>query len=152
MDYTLETADRIAEKLRAIPAKDPSQRRLDKQGMVRHLAAEIVALQERGYTLEEVAESLRGQGLDITTPTLKNYLQRTKGATGKSVKARRRSGPPRVEAKAEQATRASAAPLVPERASLAPTLPKAEAATSGASDAALRVGKGAFLIKDKDSY
>ena len=80
MDYTLESAERMAEKLRAIPAKDPSQRRLDKQGMVRHLASEILALQQRGYTLEEVAESLRGHGLDITTPTLKNYLQRAKGA------------------------------------------------------------------------
>ena len=82
----------MAEKLRAIPAKDPSQRRLDKQGMVRHLASEILALQQRGYTLEEVAESLRGDGLDITTPTLKNYLQRAKGAAGKSKKARRPSG------------------------------------------------------------
>jgi hypothetical protein len=43
MEYTLETARRLAEQLRAIPAKDPFQRRLDKQAIVRELAQEIVA-------------------------------------------------------------------------------------------------------------
>lgn len=42
MDYTLEAARRLAEDLRAIPAKDPSARRLDKQGMVRELAQDLV--------------------------------------------------------------------------------------------------------------
>lgn len=78
MDYTVEMADRIAEKLRKLPPVDPSQARLNKQGVVRHLAGEIAALQERGYTLEQIAESLRGSGLEITTPTLKSYLQRSK--------------------------------------------------------------------------
>jgi hypothetical protein len=49
MDYTLETATRLADGLRAMPAKDPSQRRLDKQAMVKHLSGEITALRERGY-------------------------------------------------------------------------------------------------------
>jgi hypothetical protein len=158
MDYTLERAERMAEKLRAIPAKDPSQRRLDKQGMVRHLASEILALQQRGYTLEEVAESLRGDGLDITTPTLKNYLQRAKGAAGKSKRARRPSARPCSEAKAEQPTQASAVPLVPASSGAesgrkpTATALKAEPPTSVAPDVAPRTGKGAFLIKDKDSY
>ena len=94
MDYTLETARHLAEELRAIPAKDPSQRRLDKQAMVRELAQEIIALQQRGYTIEEVAESLRGRGFEITTPTLKNYLQRAKRAGAKPRKPRRTPGPP----------------------------------------------------------
>ncbi len=42
------------------------------------LAKEIVALQKRGYTLEQIAETLRGEGLAISTPTLKSYLQRIK--------------------------------------------------------------------------
>src|SRR3954464_11326637 len=88
MEYTLESARRLAEDLRAIPAKDPSQRRLDKQAMVRELAQELVALQQRGYTIEEVADSLRERGLEITTPTLKNYLQRAKNAGAKARKTR----------------------------------------------------------------
>src|SRR5262252_2637036 len=115
MDYTLETATQLAEELRAMPAKDPSQRRLDKQAMVKHLTQEITALQERGYTIEEIAESLRGHGLDITTPTLKNYLQRAKGGGGKARRARRTAGPPRLGEKAGQPTRASAVPPVPSR-------------------------------------
>lgn len=158
MEYTLETANRLAEELRAIPAKDPSQRRLDKQAMVRHLAEEIVALQRRGYTIEEVAESLRGHGLELTTPTLKNYLQRAKGAVGKTRKARRPSGPPRAEAKGGQTTRASS--VSPDLEGTAPKLspkpaaaaPKAKTPTAPAPEPPLRSGKGAFLVKDKESY
>jgi len=92
MEYTLEMAERMAEKLRALPAIDESMRRLNKQKVVNHLAAEIVSLQQRGYTLEQVADSLRGVGLDITTPTLKSYLQRTKkGAKGARRTPRSRS-------------------------------------------------------------
>jgi hypothetical protein len=158
MDYTLEAARRLAEDLRAIPAKDPSARRLDKQGMVRELAQDLIALQQRGYTIEEVAESLRGRGLDITTPTLKNYLQRAKGAGRKSGKARRPTGPPRSGAETGQATRAASVPRVAERAPHEPgpvppsASAKAETPTVPAPEPELRGGKSAFLIKDKESY
>ena len=71
---------------------------LDKQGMVKELTDEIVALQQRGYTIEEVAESLRKRGLGITTPTLKNYLQRVKRAGTNGRKPRRPPGSPRTRA------------------------------------------------------
>ncbi len=159
-EYTVERAERIAAELRAMPAKEPSQRRLDKQGVVRHLASEILALQERGYTLEEIAESLRGHGLDITTLTLKNYLQRTKGPGDKPKRPRRRSGAPRVGAgaKAVQPTHASALPPVavtapPESASTLGPIPLRPDTVAGAGgDPAPRSGKAAFLIKDKESY
>src|SRR6185437_11046541 len=115
MEYTLELAERLVEKLRAMPPKDPSQRRLDKQALVKHLAEEIASLQQRGYTIEEVAESLRGHGLDITTPTLKNYLQRARGKRVKPRKPQRPSERPRARAKAGQATPASAAPRASAR-------------------------------------
>ena len=44
------------------------------------LSKEIAALQKRGYTLEQISETLRGEGLNIATPTLKSYLQRAKPA------------------------------------------------------------------------
>lgn len=93
MEYTVEMADRIAEKLRALPPMDASKTRLNKQGVVIHLAGEIAALQERGYTLEQVAESLRGSGLEITTPTLKSYLQRSKRNPNRG---RRKASPARA--------------------------------------------------------
>jgi hypothetical protein len=158
MEYTLELAERLAEKLRAIPPKDPSKRRLDKQGMVKHLAEEIASLQQRGYALEEVAESLRGHGLDITTTTLKNYLQRAKGKSVKPRKAKRPSERPRAGANAGQATPASAVPPVPGKAPpdsrpkppAAPT--KAETLASPTSEPGLRSGKDAFMGKDRESY
>lgn len=158
MDYTLENANRLVEELHAIPPKDPAKRKLDKQGIVRILANELVALQQRGYTLEEVAESLRGRGLSITTPTLKNYLQRTKSETDKRSKAPRRSARPTATSapKAVEAdARASSAPVTarPEAAASQPASAKPGAPATAAPEAgAVRTGKGAFLIKDKVSY
>jgi hypothetical protein len=177
MEYTLELAERLVENLRAMPPKDPSKRRLDKQGLVKHLAEEIASLQQRGYTIEEVAESLRGHGLDITTPTLKNYLQRARGKRVKPRKAQRPSERPRAGAKARQATPASPVspvpgkvapessptppPVVPPVAGKAapdsnPTPlaapPKAETPPSPRRDPEFRSGKGAFPAADKESY
>lgn len=78
--YTLEAADKLLSALRALPPKDPAQRRLDKQAVIRHIAEEITALQQRDYTLEEIAGALSTEGVDITCPTLKNYLQRIRRA------------------------------------------------------------------------
>jgi hypothetical protein len=158
MEFTLESANRLAEELRAIPPKDPSQRKLDKQGLVRHLADEIVALQQRGYTIEEVAESLRGHCLDITTPTLKNYLQRAKSP------AEKRSKPARV---ARTRTK-TGTPLVVNPPPTKAAAGRAEAEATAKSQSTTsntdppisvtpepvihRSGKSAFLIKDKDSY
>ena len=87
--YTLDAADRLLVVLRALPAKDPAQRRLDKQAVIRHLAGEITALQQRGYTLEEIAGALSAEDVEITCPTLKNYLQRSRRAAAAGGKKRR---------------------------------------------------------------
>jgi hypothetical protein len=84
--YTLEKADGLLGALRALPPKDPSQRRLDKQAVIRHLVDEITALQKGGYTLEEIAAALTDQGLGITCPTLKNYLQRIRRASAEAAR------------------------------------------------------------------
>lgn len=95
--YTVEKADALLGALRELPPKEPSQRRLDKQAVIRHLVDEITALQKRGYTLEEVAAALTGRGLGITCPTLKSYLQRIRRASGGGArKGRARSGLPLV--------------------------------------------------------
>jgi hypothetical protein len=90
--YTLEDANKVAALLRAAPAKDPNKRRMDKQSIVKRVVDEIGALQERGYTLEEVAELLSTGGLKLTLPTLKSYLSRARKASAKGVK----KGPERV--------------------------------------------------------
>ena len=156
IEYTVESANWLIAELRAIPAKDPAKRKLDKQRMVSLLAGELVALQQRGYTIEEVAESLRGRGLAITTPTLKNYLQRAKSKTEKRAKSGVRtaprasgSGTPKTVKREESSAPAPATTQTPPAAKQAASTPEAGAAPEATS---LRSGKGAFLVKDKDSY
>jgi hypothetical protein len=81
MGYKLEQVEAIASKLRALPAIEPPPKDLTKQEVVKMLAKEIKSLQKRGYTLDQIATSLKGEGLDITTPTLKSYLQKIKSPT-----------------------------------------------------------------------
>ena len=156
MDYTVESANGWPRSCGRFPPKDPAKRKLDKQGMVRLLAGEIIALQQRGYTIEEVAESLRGRGLAITTPTLKNYLQRAKSKTEKRAKNGARtasggsgSGAPKAAKREAPNAPAPAPTQTPPAAKQAASTPEAGAAPEAT---ALRSGKGAFLVKDKDSY
>ena len=80
MKYTAEQLEAIAAKLRQMPPAEKKKRDFSRQEAVKILAKEITALQRRGYSLEQISESLRGEGLDVATPTLKNYLQRSKPA------------------------------------------------------------------------
>ncbi len=95
--YTLAQVNELAAALRALPAKDPYQRRFLKLAAVAEIADEITALQQRGYTLEEVAGILTAEGVEITFGTLKEYLQRIRIRRDKAAKrARRRSTMPLV--------------------------------------------------------
>jgi len=135
MSYTFEKAEEMARALRTLPAIDQSKRRLSKQALVKHLVAEIAALQKRGYTIEQVVESLHGVGFTITTPTLKSYLQRAKAKPVKNAQRKHRGGLTAPPAGSPQRQ--------PETAVVNP--PKAEAPAE-------RSGKQVFLVKDKDSY
>jgi hypothetical protein len=95
--YTLAQVNELAAALRALPAKDPYQRRFLKLAAIAEIADEITALQQRGYTLEEVAGILTAEGVEITFGTLKEYLQRIRIRRDKAAKrARRRSTMPLV--------------------------------------------------------
>lgn len=78
MPYTTEHLEAIASKLRDMPPIERKKPEYSKQAAVKMLVKEITTLQKRGYSLEQIAETLRGEGLDVATPTLKNYLQRAR--------------------------------------------------------------------------
>ena len=151
IEYTVESANWLIAELRAIPPKDPAKRKLDKQRMVSLLAGELIALQQRGYTIEEVAESLRGRGLAITTPTLKNYLQRAKSKAEKRAKSGGRTAPSQSSSGTPKAAKREASNAPAPATTQAPT-PAKQTASTPAEGTAPRSGKGAFLVKDKDSY
>lgn len=92
MQYTKEQLEAIAKALRDMPPVEKEQR-YNKGQAVSFLSKEITALQKRGYTLDQISESLRGKGLTITTPTLKNSLQRLKPVS-KGVSKRTNKGNP----------------------------------------------------------
>jgi len=107
MGYTKEMIEAIATKLRDMPPMQEKTKEYNKQEAVRILAKEIAALKTRGYTIDQIAETLKGEGLDISTPTLKNYLQRARQGTAKrnSRKTRKDTSPgPAAPAMKEQAT------------------------------------------------
>lgn len=80
MKYTTEQIEAIASKLREMPPVEKKKQKHSKQEAVRVLSKEIAALQKRGYTLDQISETLRGECISIATPTLKSYLQRAKQA------------------------------------------------------------------------
>ena len=95
MKYTTEQLEAIASKLREMPPVEKKKQEHSKQEAVRVLSKEIAALQKRGYTLDQISETLRGEGLSIATPTLKSYLQRAKPAKKAPVQAPGDTPPPR---------------------------------------------------------
>lgn len=86
MKYTEDQIEAIAKKLREMPPVE-KKKQYSMQEAVRLLAKEIALLQKRGYTLDQISEILRGEGLSIATPTLKSYLQRAKPAKKAPVQA-----------------------------------------------------------------
>jgi hypothetical protein len=130
MPLTREIIDNCAELLRSMPRAPAATVNVTKQEAVKELAKEIASVQERGYTLEQIANALRGVGLDLTTPTLKNYLGRVRA--GKSRRER-----PRKPASARSMTREST---------------RTEPAPAAPTEAPVKSGKEAFLVKDMDSY
>jgi hypothetical protein len=130
MPLTRADIENFAEMLRSMPPAPPTAVNVTKQEAVKLLANEIARVQRRGYTLEQIAEALKGVGLDLTTPTLKNYLGRAKAGKPRREPSRK---PPSPLPTARESTAKEAAPAAPR-------------------EAPAKSGKEAFLVKDKDSY
>ena len=94
MRYTQEMLEAIAKKLRDMPPIEEKTKKYNKQEAVRILSKEITSLKTRGYTIDQIAETLRGEGLDISTPTLRSYLQRAKPGASKRQNGRTRKDTP----------------------------------------------------------
>jgi len=125
MKYTTEQLEAIAAKLREMPPVEKKKREHNKAEAVRLLSKEIALMQKRGYTLDQISESLRGEGLDIATPTLKSYLQRAKPAKKSPAQAPGDTtppAPPAVEKHLESKTK----PKETEKSDTPPARPRAK--------------------------
>ena len=94
MKYTTEQIEAIAVKLREMPIVEKKKQEHSKQEAVSMLSKEIVSMQKRGYTLDQISEALTGQGLTVATPTLKSYLQRAKPVKRPVTKSSKDTPPP----------------------------------------------------------
>lgn len=104
MARTIAQAEALAEKLRALPALENKNRHISKAEEIKLLAGEIAALQERNYSLQQIADFLTGDGLEISTATLKNYLQRSKSAAKRPTKKKAAAAPKEAPSTTSQAT------------------------------------------------
>ena len=128
----------MAEKARRMPPAPPAEANVTKQEAVRLLAREIAGLQRKGYKLEQIVASFRGDGLDLSTATMKSYLSRAKAG---AVVRRSRRPPRKRHLDRQRVSRRRAAPLTEK-----------ETPPSTKKDTPAKSGKDAFLVKDKDSY
>ena len=78
MAYSTDKIEAISGKLREFQAAEKRKRRNNKKETIRLLAKDIASLRKRGYTLGQIVKILGGEGLEITEPTLRNYLQQLK--------------------------------------------------------------------------
>jgi len=181
MGLSRDQVEQLRSTLKAVPKAPAAGVDTTKQEAVKLLAREIEGLQRRGYSLEQIAEMLKGGGLIVSTPTLKSYLSRAKTTRerGKGAGPRRKvaggaNAPPAAEVAsvvkadasrgATRKTTGKGTPPAPGGVSprdgvvVAPVKasPASPAADTTAAEmpepAALRGGRDAFLIKDKDSY
>jgi len=92
MAHTRTQADKLAETLRSLPSARTGLS--SKMAMVSYLRAEIIGLQERGYTIAEIAAALGAGGFGIAPSTLKSYLGQLKRRGRRKVRGRRATPAP----------------------------------------------------------
>ena len=85
MALTVAVVDAIRADLAALPPKDESAREVSRLEAIARMRGEVIALRERGYSWQEVAEVVSSKGCRVTVATLKTELSR-KGTRSRSKK------------------------------------------------------------------
>jgi len=145
-----------------MPPAPPAEANLTKQEAVRVLAPEIADLRRKGYKWDQIVASFRGDGLNLSTATMKSYLSRAKAS-----RSRRRAAPkqtpvstkgaaPLTVREAPPSTKRETAPLTEKEtppSTKGETPPLTERKTpQSTKDTPAKSGKDAFLLKDKPGY
>lgn len=82
--YTAEQRDKVATALSALPEKPAAERQQTTAELLQALKPQIRAAQEKGYTLDEVADLLKNNGITISLSTLKSAYKTAKKTTAKT--------------------------------------------------------------------
>lgn len=79
--YTADEIQQFAQGLRNTPA--PPKNEFSPKETFELLKGEIESLRQRGFSLKQIVDAMNGVGLEISTPTLKKYMQIPKEAKRK---------------------------------------------------------------------
>lgn len=90
MKITIEAIENLQKSLKDLPPVENKEREVTKPEAVKLLASEIADLQERGYTIEMIAEILTKSGLELKASTLKSYITRARASGGRNSGARKK--------------------------------------------------------------
>lgn len=83
--FSADDISQIAGKLHLLPEVTSSPTNT-KAEAIQKLTPEIEKLRARGYTFNQISEALTENGIEISTPTLKNYLYRGTKVAKKATK------------------------------------------------------------------
>ena len=143
--YDIDKVNEVKARLAQLPDKTP--RHIKLRETITELTAEIESLLQRGYTMDDIAAELKGDGIGITSATLASYMR-----PAKQRKSRRRTGPARRQARSQTAdttTPQTTAKTATRRASPSPAGATAETPDDAGTEAALPHPR---FLPDKDRY
>ncbi|WP_156902035.1 hypothetical protein [Azohydromonas australica] len=106
MEITVAQVDDLRLKLREMPAQEETKQKLTLQQAIARMADELTELQRRGYSMDDIANILRGTGLEISPQSLKSYLSRSRNTT-KQRRGRSNAAATRSNAAATRSKKAS---------------------------------------------
>ena len=92
MTLTVAVVDAIRADLAAVPPKDASAREVTRLEAISRMRGEVMALRERGYTWQELAEMVSSKGCRVTAATLRTELSRKVSASKPRARDRRARG------------------------------------------------------------
>jgi hypothetical protein len=93
MALTVAAVDAIRADLAAVPPKEASAREVTRLEAIARMRGEVMALRERGYSWDEVAELLSSKGCRVTAATRRTELSRKgNGSKSKAPERRQRVG------------------------------------------------------------
>jgi IS30 family transposase len=86
--FTVEQVGAAKAQLSALPERPQKPKPLNLAQSIREMKSEIQAALKRGYTLEDIAQSLKDNQFDVGVPTLRAYLYRKNRAATTAVNKR----------------------------------------------------------------
>lgn len=86
MKFNIEKIQAVAKKLDAMPRVEKAAKELSKQETIKALVKNIESMQKKGYSLDQIGEILRAEGIEVANTTLKSYLLKAKPPAKKAEK------------------------------------------------------------------